>query len=96
LDVFGGSTDEPYATTFGPFNTDEPYATTFGPFNTDEPYATTFGLFNTGGPAQVGDYSNPTADSPDQRLDRRRRPGGGQGRGVVPDHEPARAIPARH
>jgi peptide/nickel transport system substrate-binding protein len=30
---------------------------------TDEPYATTFGLFNTGGPAQVGDYSNPTADS---------------------------------
>jgi len=31
--------------------------------STDEPYATTFGLFNTGGPAQVGDYSNPTADS---------------------------------
>ncbi len=30
---------------------------------TDVPYATTFGLFNTGGPAQVGDYSNPTADS---------------------------------
>ena len=31
--------------------------------STDVPYATTFGLFNTGGPAQVGDYSNPTADS---------------------------------
>ncbi len=30
---------------------------------TDEPYATTFGLFNTGGPSQVGDYSNPTADA---------------------------------
>ncbi len=30
---------------------------------TDVPYATTFGLFNTGGPAQVGDYSDPTADS---------------------------------
>jgi peptide/nickel transport system substrate-binding protein len=30
---------------------------------TDEPYATTFGLFNTGGSDQVGDYSNPTADS---------------------------------
>jgi len=30
---------------------------------TDVPYATTFGLFNTGGPAQVGDYSNQTADS---------------------------------
>ena len=30
---------------------------------TDVPYATTFGLFNTGGPSQVGDYSNPTADS---------------------------------
>ena len=29
---------------------------------TDVPYATTFGLFNTGGP-QIGDYSNPTADS---------------------------------
>ena len=31
--------------------------------STDEPYPTTFGLFNTGGPAQVGDYSNSTADS---------------------------------
>jgi peptide/nickel transport system substrate-binding protein len=31
--------------------------------STDEPYATTFGLFNTGGPAQIGDYSNPTADA---------------------------------
>jgi peptide/nickel transport system substrate-binding protein len=30
---------------------------------TDVPYATTFGLFNTGGPSQVGDYSNPTADA---------------------------------
>ncbi len=30
---------------------------------TDEPYATTFGLFNTGGPSQVGDYSNATADA---------------------------------
>ncbi|MGD0602041.1 MAG: ABC transporter substrate-binding protein [Streptosporangiaceae bacterium] len=30
---------------------------------TDVPYATTFGLFNTGGTNQVGDYSNPTADS---------------------------------
>jgi peptide/nickel transport system substrate-binding protein len=30
---------------------------------TDVPYATTFGLFNTGGSDQVGDYSNPTADS---------------------------------
>ena len=30
---------------------------------TDVPYATTFGLFNTGGPVQVGDYSNPTADA---------------------------------
>jgi peptide/nickel transport system substrate-binding protein len=30
---------------------------------TDVPYATTFGLFNTGGPSQIGDYSNPTADS---------------------------------
>jgi peptide/nickel transport system substrate-binding protein len=27
------------------------------------PYPTTFGLFNTGGSAQIGDYSNPTADS---------------------------------
>ena len=27
------------------------------------PYPTTFGLFNTGGSTQVGDYSNPTADS---------------------------------
>jgi len=27
------------------------------------PYATTFGLFNTGGSDQIGDYSNPTADS---------------------------------
>jgi len=34
----------------------------FGGF-TDTPYATTFGLFNTGGPSQVGDYSNPTADN---------------------------------
>jgi peptide/nickel transport system substrate-binding protein len=31
--------------------------------STDEPYPTTFGLFNTGGPSQIGDYSNPTADS---------------------------------
>jgi peptide/nickel transport system substrate-binding protein len=31
--------------------------------STDEPYATTFGLFNTGGPSQIGDYSNPTADA---------------------------------
>jgi hypothetical protein len=31
---------------------------------TDEPYATTFGLFNTGGPAQVGDYSNPPIRKP--------------------------------
>ncbi len=30
---------------------------------TEDPYATTFGLFNTNGPEQVGDYSNPTADS---------------------------------
>ncbi len=30
---------------------------------TDDAYATTFGLFNTGGPSQVGDYSNPTADA---------------------------------
>jgi peptide/nickel transport system substrate-binding protein len=30
---------------------------------TDDAYATTFGLFNTGGPDQVGDYSNPTADA---------------------------------
>ena len=30
---------------------------------TDVPYATTFGLFNTGGSDQIGDYSNPTADS---------------------------------
>jgi peptide/nickel transport system substrate-binding protein len=26
-------------------------------------YPTTFGLFNTGGPGQIGDYSNPTADA---------------------------------
>jgi peptide/nickel transport system substrate-binding protein len=26
-------------------------------------YPTTFGIFNTGGTAQIGDYSNPTADS---------------------------------
>jgi peptide/nickel transport system substrate-binding protein len=26
-------------------------------------YPTTFGLFNTNGTAQIGDYSNPTADS---------------------------------
>ncbi len=30
---------------------------------TDNAYPTTFGLFNTGGADQVGDYSNPTADS---------------------------------
>jgi peptide/nickel transport system substrate-binding protein len=30
---------------------------------TDDPYATTFGLFNTGGADQIGNYSNPTADS---------------------------------
>jgi peptide/nickel transport system substrate-binding protein len=30
---------------------------------TEDPYATTFGLFNTTGGSQVGDYSNPTADS---------------------------------
>jgi peptide/nickel transport system substrate-binding protein len=30
---------------------------------TEDPYATTFGLFNTTGPEQVGDYSNPTADT---------------------------------
>jgi peptide/nickel transport system substrate-binding protein len=30
--------------------------------STDVPYATTFGLFNTGGGAQIGDYSDPTAD----------------------------------
>ncbi|MBV9379339.1 MAG: hypothetical protein JOY82_21985 [Streptosporangiaceae bacterium] len=30
---------------------------------TENPYATTFGLFNTGGSTQIGDYSNPTADS---------------------------------
>jgi peptide/nickel transport system substrate-binding protein len=29
----------------------------------ENPYATTFGLFNTGGSTQIGDYSNPTADS---------------------------------
>jgi peptide/nickel transport system substrate-binding protein len=34
----------------------------FGGF-TDSPYATQFGLYNTGGPEQVGDYSNPTADA---------------------------------
>ncbi len=28
-----------------------------------DPYPTTFGLFNTGGSSQIGDYSNPTADS---------------------------------
>ena len=28
-----------------------------------DPYATTFGLFNTGGSSQIGDYSNPTADT---------------------------------
>jgi peptide/nickel transport system substrate-binding protein len=28
-----------------------------------DPYPTTFGLFNTGGSTQIGDYSNPTADS---------------------------------
>jgi peptide/nickel transport system substrate-binding protein len=28
-----------------------------------DPYPTTFGLFNTGGSDQIGDYSNPTADS---------------------------------
>ncbi len=27
------------------------------------PYPTTFGLFNTGGSSQIGDYSNPTANS---------------------------------
>jgi peptide/nickel transport system substrate-binding protein len=31
--------------------------------DTDDPYPTTFGLFNTGGSEQIGDYSNPTADS---------------------------------
>jgi peptide/nickel transport system substrate-binding protein len=30
---------------------------------TQDPYPTTFGLFNTGGSDQIGDYSNPTADS---------------------------------
>jgi peptide/nickel transport system substrate-binding protein len=30
---------------------------------TDATYATTFGLFNTGGSGQIGDYSNPQADS---------------------------------
>ncbi len=30
---------------------------------TDVPYATTFGLFNTTGSNQIGDYSNPQADS---------------------------------
>ena len=30
---------------------------------TNDPYPTTFGLFNTGGSDQIGDYSNPTADS---------------------------------
>ena len=30
---------------------------------TDATYPTTFGLFNTGGSGQIGDYSNPTADS---------------------------------
>jgi peptide/nickel transport system substrate-binding protein len=29
----------------------------------DAPYPTTFGLFNTNSPAQIGDYSNPVADS---------------------------------
>ena len=27
------------------------------------PYPTAFGFFNTGGSGQIGDYSNPTADS---------------------------------
>jgi peptide/nickel transport system substrate-binding protein len=31
--------------------------------STDVPYATTFGLFNTGGGSQIGDYSDPSADS---------------------------------
>jgi peptide/nickel transport system substrate-binding protein len=30
---------------------------------TDNPYTTTFGLFSTNGATQIGDYSNPTADS---------------------------------
>jgi peptide/nickel transport system substrate-binding protein len=30
---------------------------------TDNPYPSTFGLFNTNGATQIGDYSNPTADS---------------------------------
>ena len=30
---------------------------------TNVPYPTTFGLFNTGGTNQIGDYSNPQADS---------------------------------
>jgi peptide/nickel transport system substrate-binding protein len=30
---------------------------------TGNPYPTTFGLFNTNGSTQIGDYSNPTADS---------------------------------
>ena len=45
------------------------------------PYPTTFGLFNTGGTNQIGDYSNPHGRPPDQRLDHRRQPDGGEERG---------------
>ena len=57
---------------------------------TDVPYATTFGLFNTGGTDQIGEYSNPTADQPDQRLDHQRQPVGGEERGLVPDDATSR------
>ncbi len=45
-----------------PANIDKWAMQDFGGF-TDSPYATQFGLYNTGGPEQVGDYSNPTADA---------------------------------
>ena len=48
---------------------------------TDSTYPTQFGLLNTGGSGQLGDYSNPTADSLINQSDLGPQPGGGHERG---------------
>ena len=57
-------------------------------------YPTSFGLFNTGGSGQLGNYSNPTADSLINAVHLGHQPECGQRRAVVLRDEPAGAVAA--
>ena len=60
----------------------------------DSTYPTTFGLFNTGGSGQLGNYSNPTADSLINAVHLGHQPECGQRRAVVLRDQPAGAVAA--